>query len=120
MSEQKKLLLKIFKAELEDCIEDAEDLSNLYERRFCSDDVTNYVYQENRALLQREIAGLRDSLQILDSLNIEQYKDYRELAGAIDEIIQKVVMELEDPEAVYTIAKRKLLKVLKYIEDRSI
>jgi hypothetical protein len=33
MPERNKLFLKILKAELEDCLEDVEDLTNLYERR---------------------------------------------------------------------------------------
>jgi hypothetical protein len=32
--------------------------------------------------------------------------------------MQREVLEFEDPEAVYGIAKRKLLKVLKYVSAR--
>jgi len=119
MPERKKLFLKILKAELEDCLEDVEDLTNLYERRLKKDEITNYVYQENEALLAREIAGLKNILLSIDDLTLEGYDSVDAFASSVDAMIQREVLEFEDPEAVYGIAKRKLLKVLKYVGEHS-
>jgi len=120
MPERKRLFLKVLKAELEDCIEDVEDLANLYERRHRGSEVTEYVFHENEALLARELAGLQLVVSSIDSIEIDRYPDVETLASTVDAMIQKKVLEYEDPEAVYSIAKRKLLKVLQYVSDRSV
>jgi hypothetical protein len=112
--------MKIFKAELEDCLEDVEDLTNLYERRLKKDEITNYVFQENEALLTREIAGIKKILLSIDGLSPEGYDSLESFASAVDAVIQREVLEFEDPEAVYGIAKRKLLKVLRYVSEHSV
>jgi len=117
MAKRKLLFLKIFAAELEDCLEDVEDLALLYERRYSRDEVTKYVFKENEALLSRELAGLRKTLDSIDTVNLDRYASVEDLASAVDDMIQKEVNEYEDPQAVYGIAKRKLLKVLRYIEE---
>lgn len=118
MPERKRLFLKILKAELEDCLEDVEDLSNLYERRRNKEEITNYVYQENAALLSRELGGFKNILLSIDGLSPEGYDSVEAFASAVDSIIQREVLEFEDPEAVYGIAKRKLLKVLRYVSEQ--
>lgn len=120
MPERKRLFLKILKAELEDCLEDVEDLSNLYERKRSCEEITNYVYRENEALLSRELSGLKNILLSIDDFELDRYDSLDSFAAAVDARIQKEVLEFEDPEAVYGIAKRKLLKVLKYVGERSL
>jgi len=120
MSERKRLFLKILKAELEDCLEDVEDLANLYERRRKSDEISNYVFQENKGLLAQELNGLKNVLASIDDVVLESYASLDDLAAEVDAIIQRKVLDFEDPEAVYSIAKRKLLKVLKYVSERSV
>ena len=120
MPERKKLFLKVLKAELEDCLEDVEDLTNLYERRRNKDEITNYVFQENEALLSREWKGLKNIILSIDGLNSEGYDSVQAFASAVDAILQREVFEFEDPEAVYGIAKRKLLKVLRYVTEQPV
>ncbi len=119
MPERKRLFLKVLKAELEDCLEDVEDLEILYERKHRGDEITNYVYNENQALLKRELAGLKNVLQTIDDVTLDSYVSVDALAADVDAMIQKKVLEFEDPEAVYGIAKRKLLKVLRYATEGS-
>lgn len=119
MPERKRLFLKVLKAELEDCLEDVEDLEILYERKHNGEEITNYVYNENKALLKRELSGLRNVLQTVDDVTLERYASVDALAAGVDELMQKKVLEFEDPEAVYGIAKRKLLKVLRYVIEGS-
>ncbi len=120
MPERKRLFLKVLKAELEDCLEDVEDLEIFYERKHCGDEISNYVYNENEALLKRELAGLKNVLQAIDDVALEKYASVDALATDIDAMIQKKVLEFEDPEAVYGIAKRKLLKVFRYTSEESV
>jgi len=118
MPERKRFFMMILKAELEDCIEDVEDLSAYYDRRR-GKDLTEYVYMENVAQLKRELSGLQTLLFSIDDLSIDSYDSVETLAVALDDEMKKIVAAYEDPEAVYGIAKRKLLKVLRYVADRS-
>ncbi len=120
MSERKRLFLNIFKAELEDCLEDVDDLANLYKRRHGKHEVTDYVFNENEALLNRELSGIQKTIKALDTINIDQFNTVEDLASAIDTMIQQNILEYDDPEAVYMIAKRKLLKVLRYVTESSL
>lgn len=119
MPERKRLFLSILKAELEDCVEDLEDLAILYERRFGLQEITPYVFSENEALLARELSGLRTVLSSIDDVQVDGYASVEEIAEVVDALIQRKVLEYEDPEAVYGIAKRKLLKVLTYVNERT-
>jgi len=93
-----------------------EDLSILYARRRKGEEITEYVYRENEALLSREISGLKTVIASIDDIALERYGSVGALAAGVDDMIQKKVVEYEDPEAVYGIAKRKLLKVLRYVD----
>lgn len=119
MPERKTLFLKILKAELEDCLEDIEDLHNVYERRHGTEEITDYVYKENEALLSRELSGLRNLIPRVEEFDLGKYESVEALASAVDSLFQGKVIEYEDPEAVYGIAKRKLLKVLCYVNERA-
>ncbi|MFQ3547206.1 MAG: hypothetical protein SNJ56_02620 [Termitinemataceae bacterium] len=119
MPERKLLFMKILIAELEDCLEDVEDLEYLYKRRHQKNDVTNYVFNENEALLQRERSGIRKAIDHLKTIDLGIYENVDALASAVDSMLQKMVVDFEDPEAVYNIAKRKLHKVLRYVAERT-
>ncbi len=115
MADKLRLFLKILKAELEDCVEDLEDLAILYDRKHRSQEITNYVFNENEALLSQELTGIKKLLSSIDDMTIERYDSLDSFALSVDELMQKKVLEFDDPKAVYTIAKRKLLKVLSYL-----
>ncbi len=117
MPQRKRLFLKILKAELEDCLEDIEDLTLLAERRQQTGELSPFVYLENKALLQREKQGLQSVIMALNTMESDSFPDADSLAAVVDEQIKKTVADYEEPEAVYSIAKRKLLKVLRYTND---
>lgn len=117
MPERKRFFMTVLKAELEDCIEDVEDLAAYYDRRR-GKDLTEYVYRENVAQLTRELSGLKNILFSIDDLSIDRYDSVESLAAAVDQAMQAKILDFEDPEAVYSIAKRKLLKVMRYVSEK--
>jgi hypothetical protein len=109
--------LKIFIAEMEDCVEDVEDLALLYERRFRANEIGEYIRNENEALLSREALGFRQILGEIRKLDPTAYAGADQLAAELIETARRTVEAFEEPQAVFGIAKRKLLKVLRYIES---
>jgi hypothetical protein len=108
----------MFRAELQDSLEDIEYLSGTNESRYRSNEITSYVYNENRAFLQHETAGLKNLISFIDFFNPDDYRTVTELASATDVFFKKKVEEFDDPEAVYGIIKRKIKKVLAYVEQQ--
>jgi hypothetical protein len=109
----------MFRAEIENSIEDVTALADLYEKRFKSEEITNYVYNENEAFLTNEIAGLRSLLTYLETISTEKYSNAEELASEIDNMIKRKAEVYEDPGAVYGIVSRKIKKILTYLNMRS-
>jgi hypothetical protein len=114
----RKIFLVMFRAELEDSLEDIEYLCGTYENRYRASEITSYVYNENEAFLRHEAAGLKNIISLIDFLHADDYQDVRELAQAADDFFKKKVEEFDDPEAVYGIITRKIKKVLAYVEQR--
>jgi hypothetical protein len=109
----------MFRAEIENSIEDVTALADLYEKRFKSDEITNYVYNENEAFLAKEIAGLRSLLTYLETVSPEKFSGAEVLALEIDNMIKRKTEVYEDPGAVYGIVSRKIKKILTYLNMRS-
>jgi len=119
MPGHKNLFLKLLEAELEDCLEDVQDLSLLHDKRHKGEEITDYVYQENQALLSREFAGLKDIVVSLSDISVDDYESVEDIAAAVDARVQSKILEFEHPEAVYAILKRKILKILRYFDNNN-
>jgi hypothetical protein len=116
MPGQQKLFLTMFQAEMEDSYGDVLYLSGVNENRFKANEITNYVYNENKAFLDREASGLKKLIAYIGSINnVEEYGNVEELALAVDTLLKKRTEEQDNPEAVYGIISRKIKKVLTYI-----
>ncbi|MDR0689037.1 MAG: hypothetical protein LBG08_02050 [Spirochaetaceae bacterium] len=117
MPEQKKLFLTMFQMEMEDSYGDILYFSGVNERKFKDNEITNYVYTENKAFLEHEASGVKELIAAIGSINAEDYKDVTEMARAVGELLTNKAKEQDDPQAVYGIIARKIKKVLAYILD---
>jgi len=114
----KKLFVALFKAEIDDALEGLEQLSFVLENRLNKGAITNYVYSENEALLSQEISALKKLILHIDSVNIGTCKDVNALALNLENMLQMKVEEMDDPQAVCGIIRRKIKKVLNYIVEQ--
>ena len=115
---QRKLFITLFRAELEDAIEGLEQLSVRMEKRLRAGEITNYVFNENEALLKNEISSLKKLLPVMYMFEIEKYPDVDTLAEAVGSMLQRKVEEMGDPQAILEIIRRKQKKVLKYLMEQ--
>jgi hypothetical protein len=112
---QRKLFIIMVRAELEDSIEGLEGLSVRCKHRLGSGEITNYVYNENEALLHQEISGLKKLLPVVDAVKAEDCRDVYDLAQKMEALLTAKAEELQDPQAVGGIVSRKIRKILNYI-----
>ena len=107
--------LGILKVELEDLEEDIEDLLEICQRRKDNREITDYVYQENKTLLLNEIAALKSLIHSLDELDTGKFASQQEMFKEVDCLIHARTRESAFPEAVYSLVKRRLDKVVQYL-----
>ncbi|MDX9958125.1 MAG: hypothetical protein AB7T74_02130 [Clostridia bacterium] len=106
---------RLLKAELEDLIEDIGLMEEHYRERFAGEEITPYVFQENEALLMREIDSINKFIQLVDGIDTRLYKDTSGLEADLTARARNLVDHLDDPEAVYLFIKRKIDKVHMYL-----
>lgn len=106
---------RLLKAELEDLIEDIGLLEERYRERFAGEEITPYVFQENEALLMREIDSISKFIEIVDGIDTTLYKDTSDLETDLTAQAKDLISHFDDPEAVYLFIKRKIDKVHRYL-----
>lgn len=106
---------RLIKAELEDLIEDMGLLEERYRERFAGEEITPYVFQENEALLMREIDSINKFIQIVDGIEPTLYKDILGFEADLTARAKDLIDHFDDPEAVYVFIKRKIDKVHRYL-----
>ncbi|RPJ06013.1 MAG: hypothetical protein EHM28_10940 [Spirochaetaceae bacterium] len=108
-------LLKLLTIELEDLVEDVEQLLSAHEKRLASGEITNYVYQENAAVLKNEISCINEFMKEIPGFDLSRVADEMELAEWIKETFQQVQEEHCFSHAAEAIFMRKLGKALGYV-----
>ena len=117
MGLKRALFLRILVAELEDLDEDILLIEERYRHRFEELKLSQYVFLENRALLEREkacIQGLIDEVRKMDPT----------CCPTVEDVADRVLSELDDqvkrfefPEVVKKLVARKIKKVVRYIRS---
>jgi len=107
--------ISIFRIELEDLREDINDLIEILEKRKDCQEITNYVYMENKGVLLNEIASVKELVDSISTIDACQYESVEEMIADVHKIIETRIQELDLPEAVHDMVQRKFDKVCKYV-----
>lgn len=116
---KRKLYVSLLRAEIVDTIDGLRELSVTLERRLNGGEITNYVFNENDALLKNEISGLQKLLPQIDSFDAAAYPDVNTLAQTLGNMLQSKIETLDDPRAVQEIIRRKQKKIMKYLNEQA-
>ena len=114
----RKLFVTLLRAELEDAVEGLQELSVTLEKRLKNGEITNYVFNENEALLKNEISGLKKLLPFIDVFDISGYSEIDTLAEALVNMLQMKIEAVDDLGAIREIIRRKQKKILKYFVEQ--
>ena len=116
MSERDRYI-DILKVELTDMGSDLDMLVDDYRRRKEKDEITNYVFLENLAVLKREMYGIDNLLEVLDDLQADQFEDLDALISAVEAGFRRAVEEHDLADALLPMAERKMKKVKTYFKQ---
>ena len=107
--------LDILRIEAEDLVEDIEALLDENENRKEKEEITNYVFLNNRAILQREKSGMKRVVQFIDTIKPREYSDLDEMIHDIEERLREKIRSSNMAQALLPLLKRKLEKVKLYV-----
>ena len=111
----RKKYLDILRIEAEDLVEDIEALVDEHAKRQERGEITNYVFLNNRAILQGEINGVRALVRVIDAVDPEDYTDLDQMVQDIEARIRKRIRNSNLASALFPLFMRKLEKVRLYV-----
>ena len=116
MTDRVSLLLKVFKVELEDTEKNVLGMVEYYSKRFELDEITPYVWMENKALLLKEINCVKELEKDLAEWVPDEDKPAKEVLEDLLAFLKKLVKGRGYPELVTLVIDRIGDKILRYVE----
>jgi len=107
--------ISIFRIELQDLEEDINDLIEILEKRKDSQEITNYVYLENKGVLLNEIACVEELLDSISTIDAYQYDSVEAMIADVRKILDQRIRDCDFPKVVNDLVQRKFDKVSKYV-----
>lgn len=116
MSRTSRHFISLVKVEFEDIKSDLRSMEELLVNRIGLREITDYVYNENTALLEREIAGVDRLRSLLDGISCDELEEpVEELAARLEARFTEEIRRRQIPEAVRPLIIRRLRKVAGYL-----
>ena len=116
MLKKREAFLKILCIELEDLDDDIQALILECEDKHCNEEISNYVFLENLAVLRNELFGVESFLVDVKSIKPE---DYENIDLLIEDLMKKLEARIHEKGIAHSIVNlinRKMEKVKKYID----
>ena len=117
MVKQKTAFLKILIVEMDDLEQDIELLIQEYREKHNKEEITNYVFHENLALMQRELFGLKGFREEIAEINPQEENTLDELREHLEQRIKQRAKDKGLPNSILLLVERKISKVMKYISS---
>ena len=107
--------LEILKVELQDLDEDIKILIEEYKEKHSRDEISNYVFLENLAVLKNELFGVEGFYKHVENINPSDYKTLADLINNLMEVLKVRIHEKGLAHSLINMVERKINKILKYV-----
>ena len=84
MGQNLKRCKDLIKIELEDLIIDIEHLLDINKQKSENDQITNYVFKENRVTLRDELNAIKTFKKTIDNLNTDNFESGQEILDYLE------------------------------------
>ena len=108
--------IRILLIELEDLKEDIKLLIEKYKRDHENEKISNYVFQENVALMHNEIFGVDGLYEQVQKMSSDTFIDIDEIVTAVDEKLEMLCKKKGHVRSICVLVRRKIDKIRRYIE----
>ena len=109
--------ISIFRIELKDLEDDITDLLEILEKRKINQEITNYVYMENKGVLLNEISCVHELLDQLGTVDAYRYESVEAMFEDVKDKLDARIADCSFPDVVHNLVQRRLEKVFTYILD---
>ena len=113
----KQKFLDILKVELNDLETDLDLLVDEYKKRKKNNEITDYVFLENLAVLKREMYGIDNLIEAVDSVKSDTFSNLDDMAEEIKKRIAETIAHHDLSEALLSLSERKMKKAQRYCEE---
>lgn len=117
MREKLKLFTKVLLAELEDLEEDIASWGEYLEEKHRTEQITEYVFRQNNALLEREMNCVRTILEDLPAEPPDTVQDLDSLRNWFTERIDEDICTHQFQPVIRNLMLRKIEKVYRYLQS---
>ena len=111
--------LKILIAELEDLDEDIKILITKCEEQHLHEEISQYVFLENLAVLKNELFGVEGFIEEVRNISKEEFDSLKELKDFLLKNLAQRIKEKGLVHSILPLVERKLNKVELYLEHQS-
>lgn len=114
---KKEKFIKILIVELEDLDKDIKLLIDESCDKHSHEQISDYVYLENLAVLQNELFGVEGFIDEIKNINADEFESVEELA---DNLINQLINRIHEKGLVHSIkvlVERKIKKVASFVVD---
>ncbi|MCF7886760.1 MAG: hypothetical protein K9M80_09715 [Candidatus Marinimicrobia bacterium] len=115
MSKNLKRCRDLIAIELEDLKMDIEHLLEINKKKIDNDEITNYVFRENRVTLKDEINAIKTFHRTVDNLSLSNFNSREEIFEYLENKFERIVEEAGYGKGILYFVKRKLNKIRKYL-----
>jgi len=88
-----------------------------YREEYGTGEISNYVFMENKALLENEIIGFDNFIGDLHKLDMTKYSSLSELRDALNALNEKLCEEEGVARSAAMLAKRKADRIVSYFAE---
>lgn len=116
MQDKKGAFLKILCIELKDLDEDIKILIKECEAQHSHNEISNYVFLENLAVLKNELFGIKGFCKEVETTNPDEYNTLEDLIQGLIKKLKHRIHEKGLAHSILMLIERKMKKVAHYIE----
>lgn len=116
MSRTTRHFLALLGVELEDVAADLREVEEVMRDRLKRHTMTPYVFQQNAALLESEIEGIRRICLLIRDYPFEPDADLPETVKNARAVIRGEIQRLQLPHALASLLERRIQKLLEYVD----
>lgn len=109
MIRKKHWFLMILAIEMADIKDTTKQRIEDYKTRFMNDEISNYVYRHNIAVMKKKLSGRKYLKEVISGFIEDDY-------NSLEDLIEKMVKELEKTVKIYGIPNALLHRVEKKID----
>lgn len=118
MSRSARHFLDLLDVELEDICADLRAMEDVMRDRIAASDLTAYVYQENSALLELEIACISRLRTAIKNTAFDPTADIAETADEVRRLCTGETRRMQMPPAICVMVNRRLQRLVQFLDSQ--